>query len=59
MKKYFGHKTRKDIHLKFYKTMVLSCRMHGSETWDLRRQFEAAEMRFVLYAAGTRKGAAK
>jgi hypothetical protein len=31
-----GHKTRKDKQLKFYKTMVLPCLVHGSETWTLR-----------------------
>jgi hypothetical protein len=40
IKRILGHKTRKDTHIKFYKTMVPPCLMYGSETWALRRQMK-------------------
>jgi hypothetical protein len=53
-----GHKTKKDTQLKFYKTKALPCLMSSSETRALRRadgrRLEAAEMRVVRCAAGTR-----
>jgi hypothetical protein len=39
-KKTLGHKTRKDMQFKFYKTMALPCLTHGSETSTLKRTYE-------------------
>jgi hypothetical protein len=51
-----GHKIRKDMTLKFYKSKAPPYLMYDSETWTLRRpddrRPEAAEMRFLRCVAG-------
>jgi hypothetical protein len=38
--KYLEHKTRKDTHLKFYKTVAVPILIYGSEAWVLSEREE-------------------
>jgi hypothetical protein len=39
--KYLKHKTRKDTHLKFYKTIAVPILIYGSEAWVLYKREES------------------
>jgi hypothetical protein len=50
------NKTRKDTHVKFYKVIIASVLMYGSENWALnsseRRKIETVEIHFIRRISG-------
>jgi hypothetical protein len=41
IQKYLKHKTRKDTHLKYYKTITVPILIYGSEAWVLSKREES------------------